>query len=102
MNGAMFETFIISEIIKSYKHNGIEPNLYYYRDKDKREIDLIFEMNGKLYPVEIKKTAAPDKKMIKNFSVIPDEIRGEGALICLYNSILPLSDNDYTIPVGFI
>ncbi len=64
MNGAIFETFVISEIIKSYRHNLIEPNIYYYRDKDKKELDVIIEQNGKLYPIEIKKSASPNKKIL--------------------------------------
>jgi len=83
MSGAMFEIFVIGEIIKSYVHNVKEPNIYFYKDKDKREIDLIIERNGKLYPREIKKNVNPDENMIKNFSVIPDEKRSEGAVICL-------------------
>ena len=55
MSGAMLETFVVSEIIKSYVHNAKTPNIYYYRDKDKKEIDVIIEKNDKLYPVEIKK-----------------------------------------------
>ena len=66
MSGAIFETFVVNEIIKSYKNAGREPNIYYYRDKDKREIDVIIERNGKLYPIEIKKTANPDKSMAKS------------------------------------
>ena len=72
MSGAIFETYVVSEIIKSYAHNIKEPNIYYYRDKDKREIDVIIERNGKLYPIEIKKPSNPDKPAIKNFSVISE------------------------------
>ncbi len=54
MSGTIFETFVINEIIKSYTHNTKELNIHYYRDKDKKEIDVIIEKNGKLYPVEIK------------------------------------------------
>ena len=102
MNGAFFETFVVSEIIKSYNHNIKEPNIYYYRDKEKREIDLIIEQDGKLYPVEIKKSANPDKKAIKHFSIIPEDRMGEGAVICLSKDDYPITENVNMIPVGYI
>lgn len=102
MSGAMFETFVISEIIKSYVHNAKTPNIYYYRDKDKREIDLIIEKNGQLYPIEIKKSANPDKNMIKHFSVIPDEKRAEGAILCLCKEDYPITDKVNSIPVWYV
>lgn len=102
MSGVIFETFVISEVIKSYTHNAKEPNIYYYRDKEKKEIDLIIEKNGKLFPIEIKKATNPDKKAIKNFSVIPDDIIGEGAVICLANEDYPITRNINAIPVGYV
>lgn len=102
MSGAIFETFVISEIIKSYEHNIKQPNIYYYRDKDKKEIDLIIDKNGKLYPVEIKKTANPNKDMIKNFNVIPEEKMGEGAIVCLIKEDLPLTKTVNAIPAGYV
>jgi len=102
MNGAMFETFVVSEIIKSYVHNAKTPNIYYYRDKDKKEIDIIIEKNDKLYPVKIKKSANPDKSMLKYFSVIPKDKRGEGAVICLCNEDFPITENVNAIPVGYV
>jgi len=102
MSGAIFETFVVNEIIKSYKNAGKEPNIYYYRDKDKKEIDIIIERNGKLYPIEVKKTANPDKSMIKNFSVIPEDRLGEGAIVCLVKDDFPLTENVNMIPVGYI
>lgn len=102
MSGAIFETFVVSEIIKSYVHNVKEPNIYYYRDKDKKEIDVIIENNGKLYPIEIKKSANPDKNMIKNFSVIPENQIGDGAIICLVDKDLPITKNVNAIPISYI
>jgi predicted AAA+ superfamily ATPase len=95
MNGAIWETFVFSEILKSYKHNALEPSFYYYRDSNKVEIDLIILQNGILYPVEIKRTANPDKKMIRNFSVLADSGKntGYGSLICLTDQVLPLTQH---------
>lgn len=71
MAGAFFETFVVAEILKSYYNEGIlEPSLYYYRGKEGREVDVLIEQNGVFYPVEIKKTANPDKKHIESFSVL--------------------------------
>ena len=101
MSGAIFETFVISEILKSYKHNGLSPSFYYYRDSNKVEIDLLIVQNGIFYPVEIKRTATPDKNMIKNFAVLESlgKKTGYGSLICLVDRVLPLSQNANAISV---
>ncbi|MBN2754677.1 MAG: ATP-binding protein [Candidatus Goldbacteria bacterium] len=106
MSGAFFETFVIAEIIKSYYNAGIsEPPLYYYRDKDKKEIDLIIEGDGVLHPLEIKKTSNPASEDIKNFSVL-DNIagikRGSGGIICNYEKLSGISALDYSIPVSYL
>lgn len=106
MAGAFFESFIISEIIKSYYNKGIlEPPLYFYRDKDMNEIDLLIENDGTLYPIEIKKHADPTKKDISQFRLIdkiPSINRGAGGVICLYDNLLTLKDKDKIIPVKYI
>ncbi|MDR0547061.1 MAG: ATP-binding protein [Dysgonamonadaceae bacterium] len=101
MNGAFFETFVISEIIKSYKHNGLSPNFYFYRDSNKVEIDLLIYENGKFYPIEIKMTANPNTKMVKNFSVLEamGKTVGYGSLICLTDNVLPLTHNTNAISI---
>ncbi|MGN1153942.1 MAG: ATP-binding protein [Candidatus Gastranaerophilaceae bacterium] len=102
ISGAIFETYVVSEIIKSYVHNIKEPNIYYYRDKDKREIDVIIERNGKLYPIEIKKSSNPDKSAIKNFSVISEDNLGNGAVVCLAKEDYPITKNINAIPISYI
>ena len=106
MGGAFFETFIIAEIIKNYINNGIEPPLYYYRDKEQREIDLLISKNGYLYPLEIKMTANPDKKHISAFDILdslpPPYQRGEGGIICAYDRLVSLGDKDKVIPVCYL
>lgn len=70
-SSAVLENYCISEVIKSYSNNGaVNYPLYFYRDKDQKEIDLIIEESGVLYPIEIKKTASPELKMTKNMSVL--------------------------------
>ena len=104
MAGAFFETFVISEVLKSYYNAGIEdPHLYYYRDKEGNEIDLLIEENGVLHPIEIKKSSDPEKKDIKAFRFV-DKLgkRGQGGIVCTYDGLLSLDSNDKIIPVGMI
>ena len=110
VNGAMwghiFETFVFGEILKSYYNDGIvKPPLYYYRDKEKREIDLVIEQGGMLYPIEIKTSSDPNKSMVKSFEVldkIPGKKRGAGAIICLAKERLPLMDDVWIVPARLI
>lgn len=104
MSGAIFETYVVSEILKSYWHNGQEANLYFYRDTDQKEVDLLIEANNILYPVEIKKTATPSKTATKNFDVLQklDKKIGKGTVICLTEKNIPLSSEVIAIPVNNI
>ena len=106
VNGAMwghiFESFIFSEVLKSYYNDGIvRPPLYYYRDKDKNEIDLVIEDGDTLYPIEIKTTSDPNKSMVNAFRMldsIPAKKTGTGAVICLAKERLPLKDDVWILP----
>lgn len=104
MSGAIFETYVVSEIIKSYWHNGKQIQIYFYRDKEKKEIDVLIEENGILYPIEIKKSANPTIKDIKNFSILNSisKTRGLGAVICFSNNYLPLTSDVIVIPVSYL
>lgn len=106
MAGAMFENYVVSEIIKSYANQGISTRsrLCYYRDNNGKEIDLMILQNGKIYPVEIKKSADPGKSALKNFSVLdslPEET-GEGAVICMTPMVIPLDEKNKLVPVACI
>ena len=106
MAGAFFESFVVSEIIKSYYNKGVlEPPIYFYRDKDMNEIDLIIEDGGSLHPIEIKKHADPTKKDIEAFKAL-DKIsnisRGLGGVVCLYDNLISLTDTDHIIPIKYI
>ena len=70
MTGAILETWVISELLKGYRHNGRQAPFYYYRDKDKKEIDLLIVKDGTVYPLEIKKTAMPQKRDIRQFHLL--------------------------------
>ncbi len=106
MAGAFFESFVIAEVIKSYYNKGIlEPPIYFYRDKDMNEIDLLIEDAGTLYPIEIKKHADPTKKDVEAFDLL-DKIggikRGEGGVVCLYDNLVTLRGNDRIIPIKYL
>lgn len=104
MAGNFFENFVIVEIIKSYYNSGeLRPPIYFYRDKEKKEIDLIIEQNGKLHPIEIKKSANPNKDMIANFKVLEKLGNvGEGAVICMYDKIINLDNKNKIIPYAYL
>ncbi|MDR1796117.1 MAG: ATP-binding protein [Clostridiales Family XIII bacterium] len=106
MAGAFFETFVVSEIIKSYANAGIlDFPFYFYRDRDGREIDLLIENGGTLYPIEIKKHADPTKSDVRTFSIldkIPGMRRGTGGVVCLYENLITLSGEDKVIPVALL
>jgi predicted AAA+ superfamily ATPase len=105
MNGAqsdaLLENFVISEVMKGYHNCGRRPFLHYFKDKDSREIDLLWEANGTLYPVEIKKTSTPDIRLTKVFQALEKsgKVVGNGGIICMYDDFIPLTKNDFVIPV---
>lgn len=104
MSGAILETFVVIEILKSYWHNGLQAPLYFYRDKDKKEIDLLIVKDQKIYPIEIKKTASPTKDTLKNFNVLGkfSQKVSNGAVVCLVDTRIPLTSNVDAIPISLV
>ena len=110
--GNMFETFIVSEILKSYTNEGKDYRfqIFYYRGKDRKvssenEIDLIIEENGILYPIEIKMTGNPKASMASANTVldrIPDKKRGNGIILCLIDRKTYLRENLIALPITYI
>jgi len=110
---------VVSEIYKSYINNGERPPLYFYRDQNKKEIDLIIHSNNTVYPIEIKKSSAP-RDSVKHFSVLKpiaeepsEEDRfsgaahlkteiGTGAVICLSSTVLPIDKKNWYVPAWII
>lgn len=104
MSGAFFETFVVSEVIKSYLNAGKRPPVFYYRDSDQKEIDLIIEDNGKLQPIEIKKSANPKKNAGRHFSVLEKigKETTEGSIICMSDDMVPITKEKWAVPVWLI
>ncbi len=104
MSGAILENYTVAEIIKSYNNSGAEPFIYYYRDKDTKEIDIIMEGDGKLYPMEIKKTASPASQLTRVFGVIEKSplIRGTGAILCTSDRLTAFNSENLVVPIWLI
>jgi predicted AAA+ superfamily ATPase len=108
MSGEFFETWVVMEIYKSFLNAGERPPLYFYRDSNRKEIDLIIYRDGAAYPIEIKKSTTP-KDAIKNFSVLnpiqETEIKtevGQGAVVCLASDIIPIDKKNSYVPAWVI
>lgn len=104
MSGAVLETWVVSEIIKSYWHAGQRAPLYYFRNRDGREIDLLIVRDGTVYPVEIKKTAVPHKDAVTQFASL-ERLGlkvGTGGIVCLTDTMLPVTITVNAIPVGMV
>ena len=104
MNGAILENYVVSEIAKTYLNCGLEPYIYYYRDKDAKEIDIVLEQDGVLNPLEIKKTANPGSELTKVFTLLDKSSvpRGHGAIICMKPNVGAIDRENFIIPIWTI
>lgn len=104
MNGAILENYVVAEIRKTYLNCGQEPFLYYYRDKDAREIDVILEHDGVLNPVEIKKTANPGSELTGVFHLLDHSSvpRSKGAVLCMKPELSAIDRDNYIVPIWMI
>ncbi|GHV14258.1 ATPase [Spirochaetia bacterium] len=100
-NGAMLETWVFTEILKSYWHNGKRGAIYFYRDTHQKEIDFVIEQDMTLYPIEVKKTAMPSRTDLRHFKVLEalGKKVGTGAVICFYPTVMPLGEDIISYPV---
>ena len=105
-SGHFLETFVISELIKNKRNNKETLNygIYFYRDKDQKEIDLIIEKDDIIYPFEIKKTANPKLSMLNNFKILENKNFkiGNGGLLCFYPDTIPLNEKYNSYPISVI
>lgn len=104
MNGAILENYVVAEIRKTYLNCGKDQYMYYYRDKDAREIDIILEHDGVLNPIEIKKSANPGSELIKVFKLLDKSSakRSKGAVVCMKPELSAIDRENYIVPVWMI
>lgn len=104
MNGAILENYVVAEIRKTYLNSGKEPFMYYYRDKDAKEIDIVLEHDGVLNPIEIKKSSNPGPELVKVFSLLDKSStpRSKGAVICMKPELSAIDRENYIVPVWMI
>lgn len=105
LSGAIFETYVVSEIIKNFASYGKDPkmHLYYYRDKDQKEIDLIYVEADIIYPIEIKKGVNPSNPT-KNFDVLKrySPQVAPGLILCMTPQLQPINKNSWLCPIELI
>ncbi len=104
INGAILENYVVSEIIKSYHSAARECLLWYYRDKNSHEIDLVMESDGQLHPMEIKRSVHPGSELVRTFSLLDKGSvpRGKGALLCMRSELSAVNAENFIVPIWMI
>ena len=108
MNGAasghFFENYVVGELLRNNAYGESKVSMTYYRDANQKEIDVIVEENGRIHPIEIKKTSNPDKKLIRTFDVLKksDSEVGTGLVICMAERVFPIDANNIMIPSAIL
>lgn len=108
MNGAasghFFENYVVIELLKNYTYAKSKANLYYYRDSNAKEIDVFIELNGFVHPLEIKKSASPNRKEVNKYSLLDKASipHGNGGIVCMCEELLPIDEKNSFIPSRLI
>lgn len=104
INGAVLENYVVSEIRKTYLNEAEECLMWYYRDKDNNEIDLVLESDGELHPLEIKRSVSPGKELTRAFRILDKGTvpRGTGAIICMRPELSAVDTRNFIVPVWMI
>ena len=108
MNGAasghFFENYVVIELLKHYAYSKTKANLFYYRDSNAKEVDIFVESDGLIHPLEIKKSASPDRREAAKFTLLDKASipRGCGGIICMCENPLPIDDRNSFIPCSLI
>ena len=103
-SGHLYENYVVMELVKNYAYARSTALLTFYRDSNAKEIAVFVEENGRLHPLEIKKSANPDKKEVKKFSVIDKTtlVKGAGGVICMFPQPFPIDRDNQLIPSNLI
>jgi hypothetical protein len=104
MNGAILENYVVSEIRKTYHNDAKECLLWYYRDKESNEIDLVIESNGELHPLEVKRSVNPGSELIGAFTILDKGSvpRGKGAILCMRPQLSAINADNFIVPIWSI
>lgn len=102
--GYYFENFVVTELIKDLDYHSANYDLSYFRDSNSKEIDIFIEYGDKIHPLEIKLSASPDKREVKKFAVLDTNSipRGNGGIVCMSPSVIPIDENNCYIPISII
>lgn len=104
INGAILENYVVSELLKSYHNNAKECLLWYYRDSNSNEIDMVIESDGMLHPLEIKRSVNPGNELIGAFAHLDKASvpRGNGAILCMRPKLSAINSENYIVPIWMI
>ncbi|MBR2413189.1 MAG: ATP-binding protein [Clostridia bacterium] len=108
MNGAAsghyYENYVVMEFVKTYAYAKSKANLFYYRDSNAKEIDIFIEENDTIHPIEIKKSANPDRRETKKYAVIDKTSlkKGCGGIVCMCEEVIPIDAQNCFIPSNII
>lgn len=104
INGAILENFVVSELLKSYHNNAKDCLLWYYRDSNSNEIDMVIESDGMLHPLEIKRSVNPGGQLISTFNLLDKASvsRGTGAILCMRPTLSAINSENYIVPIWMI
>ena len=104
INGAILENFVVSELLKSYHNNAKECLLWYYRDSNCNEIDMVIESDGMLHPLEIKRSVNPSNELIGAFSHLDKASvpRGNSAILCMRPKLSAINSENFIVPIWMI
>lgn len=104
INGAILENYVVSEVLKTYHNDAKECLLWYYRDKNSNEIDMVMESNGQLHPLEIKRSVNPGSELVGAFTVLDKGAvpRGRGAILCMRPELSAVNAENYIVPIWMI
>ncbi|MCR5151083.1 MAG: ATP-binding protein [Clostridiales bacterium] len=103
-SGNYFENYVVMELVKNYAYSKSKANICYYRDDRAKEIDVFIEENNIIHPFEIKKSANPDLREVKKYSVIDKASlnKGAGGIICMCQEVIPIDRENCLIPCNII